>query len=90
VLFFLGELVEQPITVYCDNSAAVSVANSISLSGRTKHIAVAAHFVREQIAKRVVKVLSVPTRLNVSDFLTKALAKEQFHFLIKRVGIDRC
>ena len=43
--------------------------------GRTKHIDIAFHLVKEAVQRRQIVFISIPTRDQVADFLTKALDK---------------
>lgn len=47
-------------------------------SGRTKHIDVKHHFIRDQVDKGVVKSEYIPTENQIADVMTKALPVKQF------------
>jgi hypothetical protein len=44
----LGQLVDAPITIYCDNISSIILANNSVYHARTKHIEVHYHFIREK------------------------------------------
>ncbi|GKE56210.1 hypothetical protein Tco_1495395, partial [Tanacetum coccineum] len=50
--------------------------------------AVRYHFIKEQVENEVVELYFVKTDYQLADIFTKALARERFEFLIKRLGTD--
>ncbi|GJR39116.1 hypothetical protein Tco_1214800 [Tanacetum coccineum] len=54
---------------------------------RSKHIDIQHHFIREQVEKGVVELYFVTTDYQLVDIFTKALPKEQFEFLLPRLGM---
>jgi hypothetical protein len=63
--------------VWCDNMGAKYLSSNPVFHGRTKHIEVGYHFVRERVAKKLLEVDFVPTRDQVVDEFTKPLAIRQ-------------
>nr|GEZ24066.1 hypothetical protein [Tanacetum cinerariifolium] len=55
---------------------------------RTKHIAVRYHFIKEQVKNKIVELYFVKTAYQLADIFTKALARERFEFLVKRLGMQ--
>ncbi|GKC29373.1 retrovirus-related pol polyprotein from transposon TNT 1-94 [Tanacetum coccineum] len=55
---------------------------------RMKHIAVRYHFIKEQVENEIVKLYFVKTAYQLADIFTKALARERFEFLVKRLGMQ--
>nr|GEU97433.1 retrovirus-related Pol polyprotein from transposon TNT 1-94 [Tanacetum cinerariifolium] len=53
-----------------------------------KHIADRYHFIKEQVENKVVELYFIKTDYQLADIFTKALARERFKFLIKRVGMQ--
>ncbi|GKA35415.1 hypothetical protein Tco_0721906 [Tanacetum coccineum] len=51
------------------------------------HIDIRHHFIREQVKNRVVELYFVETNYQLADILTKALPREQFEFLLPRLGM---
>ena len=47
VLNSIGLKVQKPMTLWVDNKGAVDLANSLSIGGRTRHVDVRMHFLRE-------------------------------------------
>ncbi|GJX35400.1 hypothetical protein Tco_0246957 [Tanacetum coccineum] len=54
---------------------------------RSKHIDIRHHFIREQVEKGVVELYFMTTDYQLADIFTKALPREQFEFLLPRLGM---
>ena len=60
-----------PIKVQVDNVGAIWLANSSSVSERTKDVDLRSHFVRDMIMDQVIEINFVKSALNDSDIMTK-------------------
>ena len=74
----LGEEQLEPSIVYEDNNAAISLAHGKEQSKRSKHYQLKVHFLNEQYARGVFAYEKVPTKEQLADVFTKALAREDF------------
>ncbi|GKA48411.1 hypothetical protein Tco_0741369 [Tanacetum coccineum] len=70
-----------------DHSAIALSCNTVQYS-RTKHIAIRYHFIKEQVENEVVELYFLKTDYQLADIFTKALARERFEFLTKRLGMQ--
>nr|GEW65666.1 ribonuclease H-like domain-containing protein [Tanacetum cinerariifolium] len=77
------------IHMYCDLKAARAILYNPVQHSRTKHIDVRYHFIKEQVEKGIVELLFVGTEYQLADLFTKALPKDRFKYLIRRLGM-RC
>jgi hypothetical protein len=64
--------------VYCDNVSAVYLSENSVHHGRTKHVELDVHFVREKVAVGAIRVVHVPTQQQLADIMTKGLPAAQF------------
>ena len=76
----------KPTPIYCDNESAVKLTRNPEFHARTKHIAVAFHFAREQQRSGVILAVPCNTTEQGADYLTKPLALQPFLTCRERVG----
>ena len=81
---------DEPMVIYEDNQSAIAMAKAPQFHGRTKHVSIKYHFIRDEMLKGSVDVIYCPTTDMVADALTKGLLKEQFVKLRQRMGLTRC
>ena len=65
----------------------ITLAKDNKFHSRTKHIDLRYHFIQEAVQDRKIMVSYIPTDENVSDVLTKPLAKLKFHCFIQMLGL---
>ncbi len=76
VMLLIGIKVEMPIVVHVDNMGAIFMAENVSTSGRTKHVNIHYHYVRELIEDGFIHIVFVCTKLNKADMFTKNVVGE--------------
>jgi hypothetical protein len=42
---------DEPISIFCDNTSAISISKNPVMHSKTKHIPIKFHFLREQVTK---------------------------------------
>jgi hypothetical protein len=87
VLSSLGVSHSMPIQLYCDSQATLHIAKNHVFHGRTKHIDVDCHFIRDEILRHNLQPSYVPTHAQLTDTFTKVLGRAQFHALLGKLGI---
>ena len=73
------ELVKEPTkstVIYEDNQSAISMARNPQFHGRTKHIGIKYHYIREEVNNRRVELNYCPTEDMIADVLTKGVSRE--------------
>ncbi|CAA7024669.1 unnamed protein product [Microthlaspi erraticum] len=74
-------------TIMCDNSSAIKLSKNPVLHGRSKHIDVRFHFLRDLTKDGVVKLVHCGTNEQIADILTKPLKLEVFVRLREKLGV---
>jgi hypothetical protein len=74
----LGVISPEPPILYCDNIGATYLASNPIYHAWTKHIEIDYHFVRDMVAKKLLKVCFISGKDQLADILTKLLVAARF------------
>nr|GEV61806.1 retrovirus-related Pol polyprotein from transposon TNT 1-94 [Tanacetum cinerariifolium] len=77
------------IPLYCDSQSAIAISCNPVQHFHTKHIHTRYHFIKEQVENGIIELYFVRTKYQLTDMFTKALPKDRFKYLIRRIGM-RC
>lgn len=78
-----------PVRMFVDNKAALELMKNPVFHGRSKHIDVRFHFIRECIENGEIVVAHVDGKMQKADVLTKALARMKHDEMCKMIGIKK-
>jgi hypothetical protein len=87
LLSYLGQLVDAPIVIYCDNISSILLANNSMYHVKTKHIEVHYHFIREKILAKEINLIHVNIKDQVVYIFTKALGTNKLRRFKKILGV---
>jgi hypothetical protein len=76
-----------PITLNCDNTAAIALARDPKDHSRSKHVDVHYHLVRELVEKRIIELRYCPTNQMLADGLTKPLIGRALEKFVESIGL---
>ena len=85
----LGQEQSSPTELYCDNKSAISITQIPVQHGRTKHINVKFHSIREAENNSLVKLHYYSTDEQLADIMTKGLPKSRLEFLRLKLGMSK-
>ena len=78
---------DQPITIYCDNTSAISLSKNPVMHSKTKHIPIKYNFLHEQVAEQSIILEYINTKKQIADIFTKPLPREAFEHLRQKMGV---
>lgn len=77
-----------PVVLYIDNKSAIDLAKNPLFHGRSKHIHVRYHFIRECVERGEIVLKHVSSDGQTTDILTKALTTIKFERMINLLRIQ--
>ncbi|KAL4376396.1 hypothetical protein GQ457_02G039420 [Hibiscus cannabinus] len=83
----LGFKQESATVLLCDNKSAIAIVENHVQHGRTKHINVKFHAIREAEKNSLIKMEFCSSEMQVADLMTKALSRNMMLFLKHELGI---
>jgi len=78
---------DEPMRLYCDNKFAISIAHNPVQHGRTKHIEVDQHFIKEKFDSGLICTPYISSQGNLADLLTKGLNNKNFERIVSKLGM---
>ena len=79
--------INKPLTLFCDNQAAVFLSSNNKSSGAAKHIDLKYLVVKDRVQDQTIKIQHISTKLMVADPLTKGLPPNLFREHIASMGL---
>ncbi|XP_024017331.1 uncharacterized protein LOC112090391, partial [Morus notabilis] len=80
-------IIQDVLTVFCDNTSAINISKNPVQHSRTKHINIRHHFIRELVENKTVVLEYVTTEKQLADIFTKPLDAVRFEALRTALGI---
>nr|GFA06624.1 hypothetical protein [Tanacetum cinerariifolium] len=79
--------IKGPISMYCDNTGAIAIANESRITKGARHFRAKVHYLREVIEFGDIRLKKVHTYDNLADPFTKALAFPKHSEHTKNIGM---
>jgi ATP sulfurylase len=83
----LGLLQDTPLMLYCDNKAAIDIANNPVQHDRTKHVEINRHFIKGKLDRGIICMPYVSSSSQIADVLTKGLPEKSFSIFCSKMGL---
>ena len=83
----LGQNQANPTIIYCDSTSAIKLSKNPVMHGRSKHIDVRFHFLRELTKAGSVELVHCGTKEQLADVMTKPLKLDIFLKLRGLLGV---
>ena len=87
VLSDLHQECETPLKLFCDNKAAISIANNHVQHDRTKHVEIDRYFIKERLDCGSICIPYIHSSQQVADVLTNGLLIPNFDFYISKLRL---
>ena len=85
----IGMKLEEPITVGSDSQSALNLIGNPVYHEKSKHIGIRFHYVREQVQRKEIEFVYVPTEFQVADSLTKAVPRVKLEYCRRQMGVQK-
>jgi hypothetical protein len=85
----LGVSQSKAAVLWCDNIGATYLSANPVFYGRTKHIEVDYHFVRERVAQKLLNIKFISSGDQVADGFTKSLSTRQLEIFRRNLNLDK-
>nr|GEX79318.1 retrotransposon protein, putative, Ty1-copia subclass [Tanacetum cinerariifolium] len=79
--------IEEPISMYCDNTGAIVIANELGITKGARHFRAKVHYLREVIKYGDIKLEKVHIDDNLANSFTKALAFPKHSKHTRNIGM---
>lgn len=83
----LQMILEKPVKLKMDNTSAINLARNPVSHGRSKHIEVRFHFLRDIVNKERIELCYCKATEQLADLFTKPLAADKFEVMREKIGI---
>nr|GEZ34368.1 hypothetical protein [Tanacetum cinerariifolium] len=80
-------IIEEPISMYCDNTEAIAIANELGITKGARHFRAKVHYLCEVIEYGDVKLEKIHTDEHLADPFTKALAFPKHSEHTRNIGM---
>lgn len=80
--------VRQP-TLFCDNIGATYLSANHVFHSKMKHLVMDYHFGHQRVQSGELKICYVSTKYQLVDGFTKPLARQRFHDLRTKTGVNK-
>ena len=84
----IGYARNNEMNLYCDNRAAIQIAQNPVQHYRTKYVEIDIHFIKEKLETKIIKLTFVKSEDQLADILTKSVFSRVFYNFLGNLGIE--
>jgi hypothetical protein len=77
----------EPVKIHRDSTAALAYAKDPKYHGRTKHIYIRYHYIRDMVAQKEMVLKHISMNHKIANRLTKPIAKDVFQAHVRSLGL---
>ena len=88
VLSYFGSKQNETMSLYYDNTSAITIAHNLVQHDRTKHVEIDRHFVKEKLEAGIISFPFVRSELQMADVLTKGVSSRVFNKSLFKLGMN--
>ncbi|KAL0301630.1 UNVERIFIED_CONTAM: hypothetical protein Sradi_6439800 [Sesamum radiatum] len=81
--------IDDAVVIYCDNTTTIAYKKDPKYHGRTEHIDIRYHFIRDSIASGEVVLRHISTNDMIVDPFTNLLCRDAFQRHVSNMGLLR-
>jgi len=72
---------DEPISIFFEDTSAISISNNPVIHSKTKHIPINLHFLQEQVTKKNIKLEYIGMKEWLAYIFNKPIPRENFEYL---------
>ncbi|KAJ9537516.1 hypothetical protein OSB04_030249 [Centaurea solstitialis] len=89
ILESFGQTQNKCSVVFCDNSSSIKLSKNPVFHGRTKHINVKFHFLRDLVKDGEIELVHCGSKDQIADIMTKPLKLDTYEQLRRMMGVQK-
>ena len=74
--------------LFCDNQSAIHLSKNSSFHGKSKHIDIRYHWIRDVLESKDIEMEKIHTDKNIADMLTKVVSCDKLKVCAKGAGLN--
>jgi hypothetical protein len=78
-----------PVMIHCNSTSALAYAKDPKYHGKTKHIDIRYHYIRDMVAQKEVVLKHISTSQMIANPFTKPIARDAFQTHVKSLVLRR-